>query len=617
MSADTTLRGLGRLLGLPAAAAFCGGCSLLFHADIEQCSTNADCTARGGSFENTVCQSGTCVLQPPVIEAGIDSGSGNSGIDASMGADAADGSGGADGADAMGDGGVDAPTCTFASDCPTTDPNYPQVACDPDTHACVQLTTAECPLVVGDYQEIAHVHPTFLGAFATMPESAPTNHPSYMNYDLAISEFGSAGGIPLGSNGALRMPVAVLCNDQANVDTVMSHLVNDVHITSLVAALDSATLKTTFGNYGFGTSAGLFFVNPFGADSTLTALDRGAQLWHMLGTPNDNAPAYAAVLPRIEQYVRNSAPWNLGPLPARMRVATVVGNATVLNDLASAVEPVLTWNNGETVATEDTAGGDYDGEVITISSLNGTDVTTYDYDSVVNDLLAFEPHVVISFGSEEFLQVLQRLDLEWTTSNGPLPFYLVGPYNAGSPTLINWVGVDSPPAESRRTRVAGINVASTTDTSVLDVYEKDFTAAQNPSTDLGAENYYDAMYFAVDSLVGAGAVNLPLTGADVGMGMQRLITASGAPEDMGPSDMGTIFTTLTQNSGSTIRLDGTLGPPYFNSATGARVGAGDVYCLERVVGTVPSFDYDVLRVTTNIDGGAPFLGGTFPCYPGF
>ena len=593
------------------------GCSLVFDENPRQCATTADCLVRGSAFADSVCQAGTCVSSSALREAGGPDATTTTieaSVEATLGADV--------GADVTAEVAAEAGAqCTTFADCPIPTGSHSEVTCSPDTQRCVQLTSDECPLVIGDYQYSKNIAPVILGAFALLPSANPMSDASYLNYALAIDEFSSGqavSGIPAGPGSKLRTPVVVVCSDvSAQVDTAMKHLAFDVHVPAVVAALNSADLRVAFSNYGYNTSANLFMVNPFGADSTLTALQRGQQFWHMLGTPNDTAGAYQPLLARVEAYLRNTVPWRADLAGGPLRVATVTANATVLTDQSAATLPTLQWNNGNGQAASGNAF--FDSEMLSDSTLNGTALKNIDVSQVVSDLLAFKPHVVISFGCDEFVTALQTLDLEWASTNpaNPPPFYIVGPYNSESTALLNWVGED----EARRERVVGINFASTTATAVLEQYDARFVLAGNDKSLLGSENYYDAMYFTVDSLVGGADVTAEaLSGPDVGGGMLRLISPAGTPYNMGPDDMGHVLLNLTSSNASTISLQGALGPPVFNTATGARVSQGDVYCINVHSASdagpaSTAFGFDALRLTPSADGGAATLTGT-PCFTG-
>ncbi len=219
-------------------------------------------------------------------------------------------------------------------------------------------------------------------------------------------------------------------------------------------------------------------------------------------------------------------------------------------------------------------------------------------------------------------------------SDPPKPFYLLGPYNVGSGYVLQWipanVGPSSPGGDTMRERIAGINFAATPNNQVLATYDTHFISVfgSGASSMLGGENYYDAMYFAVYSLVAAGRP-ATLHGTDIGAGMAELINPlSQTTCSVGPTDIGNVISDLHSEGRTGISLVGTLGPPDFNLVTGARISEGDVYCIQRdpleagapdsaVNRNPPYFTYDVLRLAADggVDGGVG-LEGTFPCYSG-
>jgi hypothetical protein len=608
--------GAGALL---IAAALCGGCSALFHVDAKQCTTTSDCAARGTAFTGYTCNQGTCIAPECTKNADCTAfGAGftcNTKFACVAPVAMLDG-----GAEAQADAGVDAGGCSTNKDCPSTDPMHPEVACNVDTRTCLQLTSLDCPTVIGEYRgrDMGFAPPIFLGSFVTFPQSGgPLTHPTYLNYLLALNEFQvQSSGVPAGPGTGYRMPVAIACSIDGNIDNAMTHLINDVHVPSIVAPLAAATLSYAFTTYAAPNN--VFVINPLGADSTLIALQTNQLLWHMLGQPSDNAPAYGAFLPLIESYVRANPPWNLGPSP--MKVATVTANSTVTNDLAFAVKKVLTWNGGQTITQN---GSNYLDVLINGSTLNGTPLSDATLAQSITDaaqnIADYQPDVIISFASEEFTTLVQDVELDWMA--GPVPFYIAGPYNMGSNNLQS--EVSNVPFNTKR--FAGIGVASAPPAyaMVLSDYENRFLLANKGRENaLGEENYYDAMYFAVDSLVAAGRIP-NLGGPDIATGMTHLISLNSTPYQVGPVDQGNIFSVVGGSVQGSIELIGTLGAPNFNPVTGARIGAGDVYCFQdQDAGTaIPKFgfDYDVLRLV-NSDGGAPpdasAFQGTFPCYPG-
>lgn len=555
---------------LAAGLAMSTGCSLLLRSEASQCSKDSDCASQGSAFEGFTCSSGTCVAP----DAGMRNDSDQ---------------------DAAPQG------CSSNADCTAESSQYVEVVCETETKSCLQLTTEACPFVVGDWRT---ENPLVLGAFALISTLAPKEHASTLNYTLAIEELATAGGIPVGAGTKLRSPVVVVCNAKA-VDAGLEHLVDTLHVPGLVTTFDSKTLRTEFKERLQESKT--FTISPYGADSTLTSQNDGL-LWHMLGEPSDLVPTYEALFGLLEPYVQTK----IGAGPTALRVATISGDTTVETDLAESVTATLSWN-GKSLK-ENTDDKNYL-NIALPSTLSGKKLDDIDVEPAVQALLAFKPHIIISFSSEEFSKLVQVLEIVWPASSGPRPFYVLSPYNTSDKALFPLAAGSDDDAESFRSRIAGINVASTSEARVLDAYERRFIGRfPTAQSALGQENYYDAMYFLVYAAVGAGRVS-GLSGENLREGMQRLF--SGTSIDMGPKDLGNAFGALGTPKGS-ISLFGTLGAPTFNLGTGARRGAGSVYCIALEGQKNPVYKFDTLRVVAAKSGdeGAPTLEGTFPCYEG-
>jgi hypothetical protein len=565
-----------------------------------QCLKDMDCASHDAAVSNLVCNTTTytCVKPTPVADSGSDA----TPVEAS----------------------VDAGGCNTNADCAALAamyPTHPEVACDVDTHTCLHLTSDECPIVVGTLNDTMYPGPpTFVGTFIAFPNGDATQHPTYLNYLLALNEFKkTTNGIPTGvaTSNSSRMPLGIGCDVAANVDNAMSHLINDVHVPAVVSSLPPQQLSAMFQNDAF--PANVFVVDSLASDPTFNSITTDQLLWHMLGQPGDAAPAYAAFIPVLENYLRNNAPQPIGPT-APLKIATITANSTATFALASAVEAVLTWNGGKTIAQNGSAN--YLAITLSDSTLNGAMVSGAFADEIEMDaqtVADFQPNIVISFASEEFNTFFEALELDWEVPN-QLPFYLLGPYDMGSPTLPTILNN----YRYNTQRFAGIGVAATSDPTAqlaLTDYESRFLAAYPGRSDaLGQENFYDAMYFALYALTAAGKLATP-QGSDLAKGMSRLIDLnSTAKYSVGPGSMGNVDTVLTGSRTNTLELIGTLGDPNFDTQTGARLGAGDVYCLQPADGSVPYvYAYDVLRLV-NVDGSAPDGGsaftGSFPCYSG-
>jgi hypothetical protein len=219
---------------------------------------------------------------------------------------------------------------------------------------------------------------------------------------------------------------------------------------------------------------------------------------------------------------------------------------------------------------------------------------------VLDELIQFAPHIVISAAASEFLDnfipMLESVNLE------PRPTYILSPWNQNDRTVIELALYFQD--VSLRTRMLGINWAGAPDQTLYNAYQGRFDAAYTSlAGTLGYENYYDAAYYLLYAAVAAGP-RFPLIGANLAFAMPRLL-AGRLEYDVGPNDLPSAYQEL-QIPNTSITLNGTMGPPDFDPETGARFTAGTVWCLDQ--------DYvkrtDVLRLD---DTGK--LAGDFPCFP--
>src|SRR6185503_2965802 len=116
------------------------------------------------------------------------------------------------------------------------------------------------------------------------------------------------------------------------------------------------------------------------------------------------------------------------------------------------------------------------------------------------------------------------------------------------------------------------------------------------------ENHYDAAYYLIHAAAAAGSVT-PLIGSDLVNGMRRLLSGR-LSFSVGPEDLLPAFLEL-ETPGSSIVLNGAMGPPNFDPATGARDEPGSVWCVD----AQRNLHADVLRLDSDGD-----LVGDFPCF---
>ena len=484
--------------------------------------------------------------------------------------------------------------CSTNQDCVASAAGEPYF-CRPTDRTCVALKTEECPLAYGTASDPNAI---IFGAFATLNAAVPEDNAIVWAHRLALDELsGDAnGGLPGGPNGKRRPLVMVVCDNSADtVDKGLTHLADDLLVPAVLATLKPGDLRRGFEAH---SDRDIFYLSPTAATRTLVDYPDGGLIWNLLGQPSDLAPTYAKLLTLTESYVKTQR-----SLTAPLRVALVTTTDAFDSELASFVEPVLTFNGQSTSMNSD--AGTYAGFTV--------DTSDPQPEAWAQQILAFHPDIVISAASESFSEkggLLETLESDWDQLVvTPRPFYILSPYNAGDLTNINDLingfiqgGVDT---EANR-RFVGVSIAGAADLTLQNQFATRLrTAFQDAYPDTG--NYYDASYFLAYAMYAAGAA--PLTGSKIAAAMPRLI--DGKAIDVGPANISAAFQALTKQD-STIELDGTLGPPDFDPDTGVRHDQGSVLCFKLDSGVL-SLETDVLRYDTALGQ----FQGTFPCFDNF
>jgi hypothetical protein len=521
------------------------GCSLLYELDVAQCSSTADCRAKGAAFAETECVASLCVSA---------TGTG--------------GSSGTGGGNTGGGGG--APECATHMECVEANFGIPHLCRE---GACQRLTLpGQCPGVLGlgaDNENLKKPDPIVVGLYSYVPadagwrQSVPT-----LNYELAINEFNdeSNGGLPGGRNNTRRPILGVVCSgtNGPDLDASLKHLVEDLEVPAILSSLYSTELLPAFETWGKPND--VFFLSPLEANSSLVnAMDNGL-MWHMLTSARELAPAYLPLLARAETYVRQQLAL---PPEEEIRVALVESNARFLRDIGDYLVANMVFN-GKSQADNLSAGNFL--RVRVDSAIEAANVTTTkDFADRVADVRNFKPHIVLAIASSEF--VVFRGGIENRLPDAPEPFYLASPYLFGISSFASQGSATWP-------RTLGVNFAGAENKTLYNLYLSNLKAEYTNFTNLtldGSENFYDAAYFLMYSIAGAG--NPPrLTGREVAAGMTRLVTGSQG-FNVGRADVADALAALSV-SNSRIALRGTMGPPDFDTSTGVRHGLPSIYCLE-------------------------------------
>jgi hypothetical protein len=518
-------------LGLAAALKMSIACSIFGDFSVEQCESDADCTNIGLAgyrcMENRIC-------------AHPDAGNGGGGGEAG-------GGGGA--------------TCTSNAQCTTDNLDIPHV-CNRTTGQCAQLRDDEaCRTLAGDWTEDELV---ILGVFVPLrPGSDLNREPSLLSVQLAVDEINASGGIPGAAGEAPRQLLTITC-DQFDEDTlsgVVRRLVDEVGVHGFVGELESASLQSLI----LSDLAGQFFLATRANDESLKGIafnDQGL-LWHGLDDITELADVFPPVLLDAEQ--RAIA---LGATPDDVRMAIVASPSFGMGKLRVAAEPELIFN----------------GQDITANGDNFLRVTlpfegpSADYTSAVDELVAFEPHVVMGFAGDEFGTIIIPALEEGLSGAAPQPVYVASPGSRYSNLLLS-----SAQFNDFSTRFVGVEFL--TNAALYGEYESRLEDAFfNAPAPTGYNVLYDAIYMTSLAVFAAGNV-ATLTPEGIVEGLKRLDDPRGEEVQVGttaPTGINTFkegLELLTIADG--VQFIGTTGPLTFSDSDGSRIDmARGTYCLD-------------------------------------
>lgn len=629
-------------------------CSLVYDLSNDQCSTNADCDHFGPGM---VCNSGICACgNKSQCGSGTTGGTGGSGTggttlggtggtdggtggtvltggtggDAGMGPEvggtsavggtgaasggstgAKGGSGGKGGTSGKGGTGntgnesgaagmTQGPECVTHNDCFVAYPDDSDVnprACVQGT--CVPLMTDECPIVLphsdnGVWTALKSTDAIILGAFG--PVSNATLNTIGRNYDLAVTEFSTTGGVYSGSSKQHQI-VMVLCNEavQNQVDLLKpaKHLMEELQVPGVVSALLLQDQHYVWENVA--QPNGTFMIMPLYSDQALIDTADDGLIWNMLSGADALSVSYQPLLDMTIDHLRLNG--NLGSTEA-VRVAHVEAtDEPFLNDTALYLDANLQFNGQSVSANLNATPQLFDGIPITSAYTAPTDTQS----TAIGRILALKPHIVIGTTEDEMLKyIIPGVESGWDDASQNRPFYLLGALDYNDTQMQSLCQHDpsptaTPPQLPLSQRILGINWPSAPDDTVYQQYQdrwkKKYGTAQP-----GYENFYDPAWYLMYAVA---AARYPITGTGIANAFPRIIaTTSGTPVvDIGPGDdLDAYVGSLSSNSKQKIELVGAMGPPTWDP-NGARHDPGSVWCLDNL----GNFQPDQMRY----DAGPP------------
>jgi hypothetical protein len=457
---------------------------------------------------------------------------------------------------------------------------------------CVPLLTDSCPVPLPQSRSkllkaLRSTGPQALIVGAFTPLDPTLFDIVAMDFDLALTELANTtGGLPA-AGGGTRPVIAVACFNEysspEDFDAAAAHLIEELRVPAILPALTTADLQHLFEQSA--RSAHVFLLSPTSVEESLVDYPDDGLIWSILGPATDVAPVYEPLLTRSIEHLVDQGTLDENE-PARVALVRT-DDVRETNVLASAIAKQLGIGADDPPATFET---------FSITSVTADDPEP-DYSDVILELGAFRPHIIIGVAGVEFAtRIIPALE---AASDEP-PFYLLSPFQYNR-AQTSKVVVDHPGLEER---IAGVNFSATEDPSVRIAYEARFDSTFPKSGWKGVgghENLYDAMYYLLYAAAAAGKAS-PVSGPDLVEGMRHLL-AGRDTFDVGPDDLQAGFAALAA-SGSSITLNGAMGPPSFDPGTGIRHMPGSVWCIDKE-GT---FHADVLR----LEGSELVM--SFPCF---
>jgi branched-chain amino acid transport system substrate-binding protein len=479
-------------------------CNFVVDTSTDQCETTSDCLAKGPAFANSVCTS------EKVCSTGGD--------------------------------------CTTNQECITR--NGAASICRRPEGTCIALKTAQCQEVFPE-EALVEDQTIVLGLTAPLTGADATSGlPLWNGMKLALNEIETIKGIPQKNSTDRRRIVGLACDDAEGEIPVAEHLAKVVRVPGIVgSAFSGVTLslatKVTI-------PSGTLIISPSATSPSISDLPDNGLVWRTAPSDALQAIPLAKLVADFEAETRVTLSLlDTDPIKVAM---TVKGDAYGTG-LANATTSKMVFNDKPAVEnTNEFLRVDYP-------------ESGADFAQVTDEIVAFQPHIVLLIGTTESdTDILPGIEEKWTQS-AYRPYHLVSDGGRIAELTDYLVGKDA-----LRQRVLGTSPGRTTPLYQQFAFRVKGFLGIDPGT--YADNAYDASYVMTYALV-ATSDQTP-SGATINEGLKRMI--GGAKIIAGPDDLNTGFSALLQPDGK-IDYDGVSGPLDFDPVKGEADADIDVWCV--------------------------------------
>lgn len=539
-----------------AAVAGSPGCSFALNTTAVQCTAEDECRSRGPGFEDTTCDPATrsCVKVPSAAKR-----------------------------------------CEKNSDCAGSDAN---TICRKSDNRCVQLLNKDCPLLLGDTQELLDddvivlgvIAPASVSAFGALAERAVW----LAQKDVAKS----VKGLPAtaGSDG-VRPVVFVSCfefNDPPFGDVRSArHLVEDLQVPAIVGPIDPAVAVPLAADILL--PAGVMTFLPTAIVTSVEDLPNPAAptplVWRINYSDVDQGKLIAEL---IEKHLepRLKAEGVVAP-GEPVRIAIAAEDNALGQSVLRRTQEVLRFN-GKSAADNAAASP----PTYAAIQLPAYDPTRYP-DPIgavipaVQKTFDFKPHIVIHASALFSTDYFNPLEANWP-DGVPRPVHIAATPPWLDDLTLAWIGTD----DTRAHRFFGVGGGEQARSGARSEwtlrFKQEFGEFQTlPVVPPIITQFYDA---AFATLMAAAAVgDKPLTGANIANGLMRL-QPPGPEAFAGPDSVAKIFGDLAQ--GKNVNLEGVVSGLDFDITTGRSRRDAVMFCPQKAGGTFSSYLDTGLRFDT-------------------
>jgi hypothetical protein len=442
--------------------------------------------------------------------------------------------------------------------------------------SCSDLRTQHCPILVGP--DTPPFERFVVGAISRLDvEKDERAIPVFANLDLAVREIATFA-MPV--RDMERRPLVLLCHaadgDVAVLEKVLDELAL-ARVPGVMMMTNAIDVRRAF-DYSQTKGTPILFLHSGGPDDLLRDTDDDGLVWHLGGDPRQLAPAYVALVERVERLVNPGT-----GSPTRLTMVVDPTN-TFAADTAAVLGETLRIN-GAPVAGQ--AGTNFNQLTIALA-----------VPEFIDRIAQLQPHILLLLTSDNFVVPLIE-GIEQASVERPIdpPFYVLSPDATHLPELPR-AAFQHP---GLRTRIAGIDFEGPRDRDVLDGYLDRLPPLPEPE---GLGRYYDMVYFLLYAAAAADETGA-FDGKNLAAGLLRLVDPLGPRFDVGPVEVGDVLIRLSDKT-ATLRLHGVLGPADFDLKTGTPHAGGSVWCIDEY----NHYRYDALRLAETGQ-----LEGAFGCYP--